>query len=327
MENYKEEIVSTRFGCLGGSDAKLISSVAVAGYVPKTAYKRLAVCKGFMSPDNISNRAMLYGDFVEQHVFANLKASDERWQSNVLFESKRYSRPNVKCIDHPDLLLVDDETKTVVVGEVKASKYNTAMVRSTYKEQLTHHFMLASEYAQELGNYSVKVLLCHYNTDGINLDDPFIFYPERLNVSQVRLSPSTYNIALGMDIINAFLEDFDAYYEGDEVEYQYLPQVVKNEFDTMTVILNEIKEREEKVAAFKEKLYDFLRAKDIKSIKSETFSITRVDPTEVTSFDSKKFLEDYALTHPRKVRKLRDKYKKVSKRSGYCNIRLKDSKK
>lgn len=49
MENdydYKEEIVSSRKGFLGASDAMLISKVANLGYVPSSCNERLAILKG-----------------------------------------------------------------------------------------------------------------------------------------------------------------------------------------------------------------------------------------------------------------------------------------
>jgi hypothetical protein len=137
-----------------------------------------------------------------------------------------------------------------------------------------------------------------------------------------KLSKS-YHLAEAMDIIDNFLETFTEYYEGDEIESEYLPEKVKQEFDTITTILAEIKEREAKVEEFKTRLYEFMFSHDIKSIKNEAWGITRVDATESRTFDSKRFLEDYAAKHPRAYKKLVSGFEKVVKRKGSVQIRIK----
>jgi hypothetical protein len=126
-----------------------------------------------------------------------------------------------------------------------------------------------------------------------------------------------------MDIINDFLVGFNEYYDGDEIESEYLPEKVKQEFDAITTILSEIKEREAKVEEFKTRLYDFMKEHDIKSIKSIDWGITRVDSSESRQFDSKAFLSEYATKHPRLYQKLVKSYEKVVKRKGSVQIRIK----
>ena len=133
----------------------------------------------------------------------------------------------------------------------------------------------------------------------------------------------TYKLSDAMDIVNDFLESFDNYYEGDEIESKYLPEKVKQEFDAITTILSEIKEREAKVEEFKARLYEFMLSQDIKSIKNEAWCITRVDATESRTFDSKAFLSEYATKHPRLYQKLVKSYEKVVKRKGSVQIRIK----
>ena len=126
-----------------------------------------------------------------------------------------------------------------------------------------------------------------------------------------------------MDIVNDFLESFDSYYEGDEIESEYLPEKVKQDFDTITTILAEIKEREAKVEEFKTRLYEFMLSHDIKSIKNEAWGITRVDASESHTFDYKRFLDEYAAKHPRAYKKLVSGFEKVVKRKGSVQIRIK----
>lgn len=330
MNEAKQEIVATRTGCLGGSDARLIQSIAEAGKIPSSAMKRLAICKGLAEQPQFTNPAIEFGNYVEEMVFSSLYANDIRWQSNPCLVSTKYSRPNCKVIDHVDFFLQDDEKKVLVLGECKATRSTFEQTHDEYKWQLLHHYLLGCEKAKELGGYNVKIMLCHYCTDGIDLTQPFEFDPSRLTVKTLRnmekLSKS-YHLAEAMDIIDNFLENFTEYYEdGEEIPYEILPANVQNQFDSITTLLTEIKEREDKVAAFKSKLYDFLTEKNIKSIKNNDWSIVRIDPTESVQFDNKRYLEDFSIEHPRQYKKIRNKYDKVVKKKGYVSIKIKDKK-
>ena len=330
MENYKDDIIATRTGCLGGSDARLIQSIAEADKIPQSAMKRLAVCKGLAEHQQFSNPAIEFGNYIESMVFDSLHSQDARWQSNPCLVSTKYSRPNCKVIDHIDAYLQDDDKRVVTIVEMKATRGNYAQTYDEYKWQLFHHYVLGCEKAKELGGYKVKVMLCHYCSDGIDLTQPFEFDPSRLTVKTLRnmekLSKS-YHIAEAMDVIDNFLETFTEYYEdGEEIPYEILPANVQNQFDSITTLLTEIKEREDKVAAFKSKLYDFLTEKNIKSIKNNDWSIVRIDPTESVQFDNKRYLEDFSIEHPRQYKKIRNKYDKVVKKKGYVSIKIKDKK-
>ena len=286
MNEQKQEIINTRKGCLGGSDARMLMSIADIGSIPNSALKRLAICKGLKEPEQFTNAAMEFGNFIEECVFKSLHDTDDRWQSNPRIASEKYSRKNVK---------------------------------------LYHHYLLGSEIAKKIG-YKVKVVLCHYLTDGVDVANEREFDPSRLTVKVLRnmdkLS-SQYKLAEAMDIVDKFLETFDSYYDGDEIPYELLPVSVKEQFDKATELLTEIMQREEIVDKFKEKLYEFLLEKNIKSIKNDAWTITRVDASSTKQFNSKKYLSDFAAKHPRKFKKLRDKYESVVNRKGYVKISIK----
>jgi hypothetical protein len=327
--DYKQDIRQTRLNSLGSSDAKMLQQIAVLGSVPRSAYKRLAVCKGLIEQTEIPyTDAVRFGDEIEQAIFGYLSETCNGYVSNPLWVSNKYSRKNCKCITHPDIVRFDYENKVLYVYEVKASRYTTTQVRSEYEYQLLHHWLLANEKVKELdGNWKVKLFLVHYQTDGLDLSQSQEFDVERLTIKQLRFgNTKTYELAKAMDIVDAFLEDFNEFYEGDEIDSTYLPEKVKQEFDTITNVLAEIKERETKVEEFKVRLFDFMKAHDVKSIKNESWSITRVDPTESCQFDSKAFLQDYATKHPRAYKKLVSGFEKVVKRKGSVQIRLKTKK-
>ena len=332
MENiydYKEEIISTRKGGLGSSDAAMLAKIDNLGEVPKAAYARMAVVKGLREPaETPTTRAMRFGDEMEMAIFAHLKegmaGEGVEIMSNKMIVSEKYSRPLCRLFTHPDIIIKDNNKKTISIYEVKTSKEMAYYTKIRYKAQLYTHYMLGKEWAMQLGRgWRVRIALALYNTNGLDLDVDNEFDVERLRICPMKFSAQIYDIAHGMDVVQAFLEGFNEYYEGDEVESEYLPEKVRMEFDGTTRLLAEIQEREQKVNEFKKRLYDFMLSHDIKSIKSENYSITRVDDSESVSFDYKKWLEDYQKAHPYKARKIVREYEKRTKRKGYVTIKLK----
>ena len=104
---YKEEIISSRVGFLGGSDGNLLSSVASLEKIPDSAKERLAICKGIYSKeDDFKTESMAIGDELENKIFDMLQSQDERWKSNERIESKKYKRNNVGLLVHIDSMLL-----------------------------------------------------------------------------------------------------------------------------------------------------------------------------------------------------------------------------
>lgn len=319
MEDYKIDIEQSRKGNLGSSDARMLQQIAELGVVPKSAVKRLAIVKGLVSNDNISTPAMAFGDRIEMQVFDMLKSQDDRWQSNPCLTSTKYSRKNVKVIDHIDYLIQDDEKKVITLGEAKATKLSFRQAREEYRWQLAHHHLIGNEIAKMIGNYTVRVLLCVYDTNGVDYND-HEFDASRLTVKQVRFSKAEYDLGKAMDIVDSFLEDLTEYYEKEEIDANMLPVNVYTQFSEVATFLREIKERESKIDAFKAKLYDFLYERGISKVKCDDFSFTVVAPTKQVTFDAKSFMEDFTEKHPRKAKQIREKYKKVSDKRGYVKI-------
>lgn len=321
--DYKNDINSTRKGCLGGSDANLLSQVASLDNVPRSAYKRLAVAKGLIENDNITTRVMLFGDFIENAVYSNLSATNPDVQSNPLWISGKYSTKELKLICHPDFVLFEEEKKVLNIWECKATRFSVEQTRDTYKNQLFIEWTLAKEIVKSKGDgWKVNMFLVHYNTEGVNIEDEFAFDPERLTVHKLRMKDNLFDIAKAMSITSDFMQTFDYYSDEDEIQAQYLPEKVKAEFDAVSVVLSEIKEREKTIDEFKARMTDFMQQKQIKSINSENWSITLVAASESVQFDHKKFLADLSDKHPRKAKKLRKDYEKRVAKGAFVKISL-----
>ena len=326
IQDYKKDVANTRKGCLGGSDGKMLAQIAALGYVPKSAFKRLAVCKGLIEQEDIPRTAAIVaGDKIEMAIYDHLTKKDPRYESNPLWVSEKYSTKNVKLIAHPDIVLKDEARKTLFVYEVKTTKYNINDTRTTYKSQLFIENTLAHEIISKLGSgWSVKLFLVHYSTEGLDLNDGVEFDPTRMTLKEVSFrSSALFDIKSSMELVDTFLETFTEYYDGEDVDADMLPVAVKSQFDDVAAMMVEIKERETKIEEFKKRLYDFMLEHDIKSIKNEYFSIVAVAPSESKSFDTKRYMEDLIKQYPRKSKKIIEKYTKTQKRKGYCQIKVK----
>lgn len=326
--NYKDGIRETRKGSLGSSDGRLLQQIAENGVVPKSAYKRMAVLKGFIEQQEIPQTAAVKaGDEIEMLIYDYLKTADDSYQSNPLWISKVYSRRNCNLISHPDLVFVDNKNKKLKVYEVKSTKYNIEQTLETYNAQLYIHFLLANELAKSvLKGYKVELALVHYSTEGLPLENGIDFDLNRLTIKSVNFKNQLFDVKKAMDIVSAFLDTFNEYHESDEIDYEYLPANVQKQFDAITTALQEIKEREMAVNAFKERLYGFFKERGIKSIKSDAFNVVLVEPTQSVTVDYKTlFAKEIEAKTPRKAKKLKEQYKKTVARKGYVTIKIKDN--
>jgi len=328
QNDYKQEIIDTRVGCLGSSDARMLAQIASIGCVPQSAHKRLAVCKGLIPATEIPRTAAINaGDKIEMAIYEHISANDARYESNPMWVSEKLSQRNVKLISHPDIVLKDEKKRVVNVYEVKTTKNTIEETQSTYKSQMYIHYLLGKEVAAQMGkNWAVRVFLVHYNTDGLDLEScggNIDFDPQRMTVKSMRFPVPMFDVKYAMTLVDVFLEQMTDYYEGEEIDGAYLPEKVRGEIDAVAQVLMEIKEREQRVEEFKARLYAFMKDKDIKSIKTDVWGITRVDESEARSFDSKRYIDEFTAKHPRVAKRLMKEYTKVTKRKGSVMIKLK----
>jgi len=313
---YKEEIINSRLGYLGGSDYSIFSKVEAQGQVPESCKERLAICKGLYKKENkFSTQAMQLGDDIENNIFDMLHSADERWQSNPRIESKKFKRNNIGLLCHPDFILVDEDKKLVTFVECKATKDSFSKTRKTYNGQLYIENILGKEYTEQMdgSGWRFNLKLCHYDTS----DYIGEFNPDKIEMSVIRFGRPPFNISKCMDIIDKYMEELTEYYR-EEITQEYLPQKVQEKFDAINSYLREIKEKEDTIKEFKDKMFEFMLQKNIKAIKTDSFTLSRVDECDSRSFDTSSFKEDHKTLY--------NKYIKVSRKKGYARLVLKGEK-
>lgn len=324
MENnygYKDEIISSRVGNLGGSDARILAAIAKNGCVQRAQVERLAIAKGLYERPNITNLAMQYGDFIENMIYDSLVQVDERWESNKCFRSQKYGREGLGLLVHIDFSLFDDsrDKPLLLWVECKATTTDIEQTYKDYKEQLYVEYVLGKELAEQLGA-DFKLELCHYDASVMFEDEfqlQFAFDPDKISRKKVIFKKPVFDIASGMDIAAQYVSEMTEY-KREEIDWDYLPAEVQEQMKQVNNILVSIKEKQDSIEEFKSRFYDFLCKNEIKSVKTPYFTISRVDEAISMQFDKVKF----ASEHPELVAE----YQKEVKKKGYVLIKTKEVK-
>lgn len=324
MENnygYKDEIISSRVGNLGGSDARILAAIAKNGCVQKGQVERLAIAKGLYERPNITNLAMQYGDFIENMIYDSLVQVDERWESNKCFRSQKYGREGLGLLVHIDFSLFDDsrDKPLLLWVECKATTTDIEQTYKDYKEQLFVEYVLGKELAEQLGA-DFKLELCHYDASVMFEDEfqlQFAFDPDKISRKKVIFKKPVFDISSGMDIAAQYVSEMTEY-KREEIDWDYLPAEVQEQMKQVNNILVSIKEKQDSIEEFKSRFYDFLCKNEIKSVKTPYFTISRVDESVSIQFDKVRFTAE----HP----ELAAKYQRAVKKKGYVLIKTKEVK-
>ena len=324
MENnygYKDEIISSRVGNLGGSDARILAAIAKNGCVQRAQVERLAIAKGLYERPNITNIAMQYGDFIENMIYDSLVQVDERWESNKCFRSQKYGREGLGLLVHIDFSLFDEsrDKPLLLWVECKATTTDIEQTYKDYKEQLYVEYVLGKELAEQLGA-DFKLELCHYDASVMFEDEfqlQFAFDPDKISRKKVIFKKPVFDISSGMDIATQYVSEMTEY-KREEIDWDYLPAEVQEQMKQVNNILVSIKEKQDSIEEFKSRFYDFLCKNEIKSVKTPYFTISRVDEAISMQFDKVKF----ASEHPELVAE----YQKEVKKKGYVLIKTKEVK-
>lgn len=324
MENnygYKDEIISSRVGNLGGSDARILAAIAKNGCVQRAQVERLAIAKGLYERPNITNLAMQYGDFIENMIYDSLVQVDERWESNKCFRSQKYGREGLGLLVHIDFSLFDDsrDKPLLLWVECKATTTDIEQTYKDYKEQLYIEYVLGKELAEQLGA-DFKLELCHYDASVMFEDESqlqFAFDPDKISRKKVIFKKPVFDISSGMDIAAQYVSEMTEY-KREEIDWDYLPAEVQEQMKQVNNILVSIKEKQDSIEEFKSRFYDFLCKNEIKSVKTPYFTISRVDESVSIQFDKVRFTAE----HP----ELAAKYQRAVKKKGYVLIKTKEVK-
>ena len=305
---HKQEIINTRVGGLGSSDAKMVIGIAERGTLNYADKERIAVMLGLAEKRQITSKAIELGNIIEDAVFEVLKT---QFGENIT-SNPRYT------MDIPSITFrvsnhIDFEISTpseLIWIEHKSTIHGINQALDSYKHQLAWHAMLGQDKAQAEGK-KFKLLLSHYDTN--EFDGTF----EADKLSIVEVKPNLHlidKICKGLLIINEQIPAFEWQPNEGILHASSLPQEINDKCEMMADHLRKIKEMTEQVDTFKAKMCELMVANNVKSIVTDAFTITLVEQSVSTTFDKSKFAKE----HPDMVAQ----YEKKQTRKPYVTIKI-----
>lgn len=305
---HKTEIINTRVGGLGSSDAKMVVGIAERGTLNYADKERIAVMLGLAEKRQITSKAIELGNVIEDAVF---EVFQRDFRSNIT-SNPRYT------MDIPSITFrvsnhIDFEISTpneLIWVEHKSTIHGINQALEDYKYQLAWHAMLGQDKAQGEGK-KFKLLLSHYDTNEFE----GVFEASKLNI--VGVTPNNHlinKICKGLLIINEQIPTFEWQPNEGILHASSLPTEINDKCEMMAYHLRKIKEMTEQVDTFKAKMCELMVANNVKSIVTDAFTITLVEQSVSTTFDKSKFAKE----HPDMVAQ----YEKKSIRKPYVTIKL-----
>ncbi len=292
----KQEIVKSRVGGFGGSDAKMFYKVGLNGLsaLSDTDKRRIAVALGQAEfVETYTTDAMEAGNEFERWLAVNSYTVETGWENNYYLISEAIQARNFKLFAHPDFY--EKTNKIVIEAKYTSSDIDTTI--NDYMPQLQWYYLLGAENV-----YIIK------GTQGFDFNES--------EIQLIEKNPSDINIlSEGIKIIDEFCDTF-IYTEKDEwTEGDLLPHE-QRAAQLMYNYLEQIKVMEAEVEKQKQMLFEVMDKNGVKSIKSDKYVLTIVPESVRSTFDKKKLLKEHPEINEAD-------YLKTSKVKPYLKIILK----
>ena len=316
---HKQEIINTRVGGLGSSDAKMVVGIAERGTLNYADKERIAVMLGLAEKRQITSKAIELGNIIEDAVFEVLndpvaiaemlglkEGTPVTITSNPRYEIQLYL--DYRVSNHIDFeISTPDE---LIWIEHKSTIHGINQALDSYKHQLAWHAMLGQDKALNEGK-KFRLMLSHYDTN--NFDGEF--NADKLSIVAVPANKHYIDkIGKGLLIINEALPTFEWQPDASILHASSLPAEINDRCEMMATHLRKIKEMTEQVDAFKQRMCELMVANNVKSIVTDAFTITLVEQSVSTTFDKSKFAKE----HPEMVAQ----YEKKQTRKAYVTIKI-----
>lgn len=298
---HKDEIVKTRTGFLGGSDAAMVFKIGSKGLaaMTRTDRDRLLVLVGRKEYKPVpENEAMRFGhafeDWAEKNPIRQL--NEENGHAFVrevrLGGSDFYKYNNFSAMAHADFY--DEKSGRVV--ECKFSQCDTDRVEYNYFAQLQYYYVLGAS----------DVVLLHGYFGGVNYTgggkiktsvDPcgIEIEPAGIAFRHIDRDEQVIEILLrGLELIDDYITDGlldDS--EPVDVSVVDIPKdkgdIVRGAFEKMALI----KKAEDALATMREELRDYMEANNIVKIDHPDCTISLIGKSVKRTFNTRKAQADF----------------------------------
>ncbi len=266
----KREIVETRKGGFGGSDAKMFYKVGLKGLsaLSDTDKRRIAVALGQAEYIEIpATEAMEAGNRFEQFVGNEYY---KELENNFKLELLKGKPRNFSVFAHADFY----DTKKNFVVEAKYTSTDIDTTISDYMPQLQWYYLLGVDRVFIIKGYQNEVFEL-WDEKFIERDDKFIEI-----------------LRNGISLIDDFCDTF-IYQEKDEwTTFDLMPHE-QAAAEVMFNYLSQIKKMEEEVEKQKAIMLDLMLKNGVKSLKSDGYTLTVVPESIRSTFDKAKLLKEH----------------------------------
>ena len=280
---HKNEIEVTRVGGFGGSDANLFYRVGLRGLsaLNNTDKKRIRVAKGIDEYKPIAmNDAMQKGHDFED--FYEMSESTSLMSREVLFSAELAK--NFKTFFHADF------SDKYYVYELKCVQ-NPDNVEKDYEAQLQWQAMVSG--------MKVCLVVCDSAKRFEDYEEPIEITRDENVISILKN---------GIRLIDENWETLDLNV-GEEWSESDLMPFEKSDIAVFTSYLQRIQQLEELAEESKAKVFQFMKDNNIKSLKSDSYTVTFIPESTTSTLDKKKLFtahpeikeQDYIKTSPKKA--------------------------
>ena len=289
---HKQEIEATRVGGFGGSDAKMFYRVGLKGLsaLTNSDKKRIMVAKGIDEYKPIYvNDAMQRGhdfeDWYEQtSILEGYEVERERKFSNDLAN-------NFETFFHADFSGNYGVSELKCVSDVDSAK-------DDYFEQLQWQNLISGMKVYLIVSDSALDFEFHKDAELIPRDEKVI----EILLNGIKLIDENWD-SLDLNV-------------GEEWSDSDLMPFERSDIATFTSYLQRIQELEKLAEESKQKVFQFMKDNNIKSLKSDRYTVTFIPESTTTSLDKKKLF----TAHP----EIKEQYYlKTSPKKAYITVKLK----
>ena len=272
-EIRKKEIIDSRKGGFGGSDADMFARVGLNGLsaLSDTDKRRIAVALGQIEyvpiqPTEAMERGNDFEDFVAQFLINQVSGC----KREVVIE-KKLAR-NFRTFAHADFYF--EEFNSVIETKCTSGTLEEAIER--YMPQLQWYYLLGVDEVY-LWKGDQKKEFDFESIDGLKIE---------------RNEQMIQRLENGIKLIDDFCENFQ-YVEKDEwTIFDLLPHE-QRAAQLMYNYLEQIKIMEAEVEKQKQMLFEVMDKNGVKSIKSDKYVLTVVPESVRSTFDKKKLLKEH----------------------------------
>lgn len=296
----KQEIIATRKGGFGGSDAKMFYKVGQKGIeaLSDTDKRRIAVALGQIPyEETFTTEAMEAGNQFEKWLAENIYMAEnvymEEFENNFKMEPEKQLSTNFKVFAHADFFHKADNA----VIEAKYTSSDAEQTIKDYIAQLQWYYMLGAD----------EVYLNKgYQGQPFEINDAFFIERNETYIKK---------LIKGIKLVDDFCETF-VYEQKDEWGINDLLPYEQTAVIKMTSVLSEIKRMEQEAEELKAKLLDTMLKHNVKSLKHDDYTLTVVPEGVTSRFNKTKLLKD----HP-EIKE--SDYTTLSERKAYLKIIIK----